>query len=823
MIIRTRKIVNDLLSNKTRTLLVVLTIALGVLAVGTISRTWVILSRELSATYLAANPASALLVTSKPFDEEMVQVIQKMPEVRVAEGRYNMRVRVLGGSGEWQALNLMVLPDDDDLRINKIQLEEGTWPPPKRTMLLERSSHPLINLKPLALGGRYIPPSDFIGTSLVIEMANGKQREIQLAGLVHDITVTPTTFSNLANGYITQETLERLNGVRGYNQLYFTVAEKADHEAHIQQVMEQVREKMEAAGLIITSKRIPEPGEHPLNNIIEALLFILAALGVLGLLLSALLVINTISSLLTQQVQEIGIMKAIGASRGSIMLMYLGMIFIFGALALLISLPVSQFAAYNLTQFLASLLNFDISNFDSSASVIALDFFAGLLVPLGVALIPIINGIQVTVREAISKVQGSNFGHSALDQLLNRVRILSVTLLYALRNTFRRKTRLALTLMTLALANAIFMAVLSVQGSLLITTNNVSDYWKEDVKVNLNQSYRITKMERAALSVPGTVDVEGRLVGEGVRIQPDGRESIHAFSALGLPATTPFLKPTILEGRWLHPEDQNAIVINVSFTEEIGEVGDEEEDEEALISLGEEIRLKISGQETTWQVVGIVTEQVTGSGGGLLSPIAYINYPYLARIMGEVGRGNRLAIQTEQHDLLFQTEVAHKLEDQFRNSGLHTQNTITYTQQRQTLQQVFGIILALMFVMTILFAIVGGLGLMSMMSLSVLERTKEIGILRITGGTGAMVIQIVMIEGIFIGLLSWSFACLLALPLSQFLSDAVGLVFIKTPLSYTFSINSIWLSLTLTIILSAIASVLPAFRASQITVYETLA
>ena len=84
MNIRTRKIANDLWLNKTRTLLVVLTIAIGVLAVGTISRSWVILSRELTATYLAANPASAILVTDKPFDDDVVQAVQKMKEVREA-------------------------------------------------------------------------------------------------------------------------------------------------------------------------------------------------------------------------------------------------------------------------------------------------------------------------------------------------------------------------------------------------------------------------------------------------------------------------------------------------------------------------------------------------------------------------------------------------------------------------------------------------------------------------------------------------------------------------------------------------------------------
>jgi putative ABC transport system permease protein len=80
-----------------------------------------------------------------------------------------------------------------------------------------------------------------------------------------------------------------------------------------------------------------------------------------------------------------------------------------------------------------------------------------------------------------------------------------------------------------------------------------------------------------------------------------------------------------------------------------------------------------------------------------------------------------------------------------------------------------------------------------------------------------------MVEGIFIGLLSWLLGTGLAIPLSKLLSDAVGLAFVKSPLSYTFSVSGVLIWLVVVVILSALASFLPARSASRLTVREVLA
>jgi putative ABC transport system permease protein len=230
--------------------------------------------------------------------------------------------------------------------------------------------------------------------------------------------------------------------------------------------------------------------------------------------------------------------------------------------------------------------------------------------------------------------------------------------------------------------------------------------------------------------------------------------------------------------------------------------------------------LKIDGRETTWQVVGLVKGILTSIPP---VPFVYANYPYYARIVRNVGRAGSVQVVTAQHDADFQSEVLSALEERFKHIGLRVSSTFTTAARHEAYATAFSPIIILLFVMAVLLAVVGGLGLMGTMSLNVLERTREIGVMRAVGASDGAVRKVFMVEGIFIGVLSWLLGTGLALPLSKLLSDAVGLAFVKSPLSYTFSVGGVLIWLVVVVILSALASFLPARSASRLTVREVLA
>ena len=137
---RWHKVLNDLWGNKTRTLLIVLSIAVGLFALGTIVSARVILDEGMAESYAAINPSTGTVRTLELFDEDFVRSVRAMRDVADADARRTVDVRVQTGAGKWENLTVFAVEDYDDIRINKIWPESGTWPPPEREILIERAA-----------------------------------------------------------------------------------------------------------------------------------------------------------------------------------------------------------------------------------------------------------------------------------------------------------------------------------------------------------------------------------------------------------------------------------------------------------------------------------------------------------------------------------------------------------------------------------------------------------------------------------------------------------------------------------------------------------
>src|SRR4051812_6650207 len=402
---RWRKVLRDVWGNKTRTLLVVLSIAVGVFAVGTTAGTWVMMSRDLARDYAAINPSSAILFTA-PLDDELLKSIRSMPGVRAAEGRFNLTVRFETGPAEWRNLRLEAIDDYNDIALDKVRPQSGAWPPPDQELLIERSSLGLTDSN--------------VGDRLVIRLSDGTQRKLRVAGLTHDLNKVPAAFSGTPYGYITFDTLEWLGYPRSFNALHLLVDGDAADEQHVQSVIGKVREKIEQSGRTVSWMWIPKPGTFAADDILAPMVVVLGTLALLSLFLSGFLLVNTTSALLMQQVRQIGMMKSVGARNGQLMRLYLGMVLIFGVLSLALAIPLASIVAYGITRYLAGLINFDFGGFRVPLEVVTLEIAVGLLVPLAAALFPVVSGVRVTVREALASygAGGGQFGRGHVDRML---------------------------------------------------------------------------------------------------------------------------------------------------------------------------------------------------------------------------------------------------------------------------------------------------------------------------------------------------------------------------------------------------------------------
>src|SRR5512136_299549 len=133
------KVYRDLWNNRSRTILIILSIAAGVFSIGLIGMAQQTLTESLSKQYADMRPADAIIQTEPMLDDDFVESIRNVRGVEEAEGRRSLAMRIsLDGNGEtWRDLSLYALADYDDQRLFYVREQDGTWPPKKGEILLE--------------------------------------------------------------------------------------------------------------------------------------------------------------------------------------------------------------------------------------------------------------------------------------------------------------------------------------------------------------------------------------------------------------------------------------------------------------------------------------------------------------------------------------------------------------------------------------------------------------------------------------------------------------------------------------------------------------
>jgi putative ABC transport system permease protein len=414
--------------------------------------------------------------------------------------------------------------------------------------------------------------------------------------------------------------------------------------------------------------------------------------------------------------------------------------------------------------------------------------------------------VRLTVREALTDY---GIGADAKPKATSVSRtnlLIPRPVRLSLRNAFRRKARLALTLITLVLAGAIFISVYNLWASFYKVIDDFQGYYLSDINIGFNRAYRFSKVATIAESVSGVEQVEGWLEFNGTVIRNKEDKGIQvAFVAP--PSTSNLIKPIISSGRWLSPGDENAVVVGNYFLRVFPES-----------KLGDWLTIEIDGKESKWQIIGVYSFMQTGG-----NPLIYVNYEYISRLTNQTSEVYSLRIITNSHDITTQRRVNDQLRALYAAYGIRVGASLLGAEEIQRLSGLFDIFAYFFLAMATLIAIIGGLGLMSLMSINVLERTREIGVMRAIGASNWDIQSIVIVEGMVIGLISWFISILLAIPITAVLTTGVGVLLFSNPLQVVYGWTGIIAWLIGILIIGTLASALPAQRASRLTVRDTLA
>jgi len=458
------KIWYDLWKNKGRTLQVVLIVGMGAFAIGMIVTTRMLIIPQMHEIWRSSNPAEIVLWASPPVNDDTIRSLGRIEGIDSIEGYSTTSIEWRSSpEDEWRPAVLTARDDYTSQIYTRLDLLSGNLP--------DKDSLGIVQGADQAFGIQ-------IGDQLYLRVDN-KEFDIQIGGQIYDPIASPPSFGGPLSFYATRDQFEKLTGLRDFNRIMAGGVGEYD-EAVMLDVATDMQDKLDAQGVesggaAFTANnvsRVSDPNKHFFSAPLDAIFFMMGVMAVLALILALFLVYNTINAIISQQVDQIGIMKAIGARTGQILRLYLTIVLAYGVLALMFALPLGSLAGWGLVLFLLNTFNAEPGPFTISPEAVSAMVAIALFAPLVASLIPIFKGARITVREAI-QTYGLSARVGLLDRMLARMEYLSRRFVLTVSNTFRNKGRVILTQITLVLSGLIFMMVMSVRDSSIYTFNDI--------------------------------------------------------------------------------------------------------------------------------------------------------------------------------------------------------------------------------------------------------------------------------------------------------------------------------------------------------------
>jgi putative ABC transport system permease protein len=680
-------------------------------------------------------------------------------------------------------------------------LTQGAWPDGRR-VAVERIT------------------SDYYGVALgdkVIFEVEGVDRPFTVGGLVRHPFVPPPDFGGNAYFFFDEATMARFGFPEGqYVQLLIQVEPYSEEYARDRAAA--IKERLAQQGIGVSLVLYQEPDKHWGYDTVLGITVVLQILAVVSLLTSVIIVINVTTAIITQQTDQIGVIKALGGTSRDVARVYLAGVLIFGALALLVALPAGILMAYLTTKQLLTIFNIDYDVFRFSMRAVIWQVLAALLAPLLAALWPVLRGAAISVREALATYGlGSDFGSTPLDRGVERLaeRLLPSPYTIALGNMFRRKGRLLLTQLVLTLAGAMFLMVLTLSASMTHTLDTELERRQYDLRLFFFQEHRSDRIEGLLERHPGIVEAEawysvnGTALRQGEEMEDTGGLGAELF---GVPSGSTMYRPLITGGRWLSPEDRGRVAVISRDTAEFNNLG-----------IGDVITVDLGDLgQADFEVIG--TYQAISPDVFSTDPI-YAPASAVVDVTKRANRANQVLIRATAQDADTLEALMADLDEYLTAYNMEVSPFFSRTkpQDREYAFNTFSIVNQMLFSVALVMGIVGGIGLMGSLSISVVERTREVGVLRSIGGTSPVIMTMFILEGVLQGLMSWLVAVPLSYVVAQPVAALLGRTIFQTELDFAYNYTAVGIWLVAVLSIAFLASIIPAHAAGRISVRESLA
>jgi putative ABC transport system permease protein len=348
---------------------------------------------------------------------------------------------------------------------------------------------------------------------------------------------------------------------------------------------------------------------------------------------------------------------------------------------------------------------------------------------------------------------------------------------------------------------AVYLGAANLRAAVIGSVDELFAGQHYDFVLRLAGSATPEKVEAAATTVAGVDRAEAWAGARAAHAFADGTQG-EAFQVIGLPGEPKLMSESVMRGRWLGSSG-NELVVGLRVARDDPE-----------LDVGATVTLLIDDKPATWTVVG-----VADSGP---MPVAYASRQVLAAMRGQ-DRAAALVVRTQARNPALQLDVIQRLRGELEQADASVSSSQRVDESRRVIEDHLLMVVQFLGAMSWVMILVGGMGLASTMSLAVMERTREIGVLRAIGARHRDILLLVEIEGLVIALLAWLIALPLSVPMSIALGDAFGRIMFPVPTSYVPALGGVLGWLVMVVIVATLACAWPALRAMRVPPAAALA
>ena len=719
----------DLSRRKARTTFTIITVALGVMGIGLFAIT-PLADRGVQAELKAEKMHNiGVRVTDVPLTAGQLADLRSLDNVDKMSPQAELPVTI-EISGRRERALLVGVPDYADQAVDVVRITSGAAPRGMQVLTDQgNGANAVISLSE--------------GDAITVQDPTGTTSRLLVTGVGKNFIHSVATHGGVAVFYTGLDAIEQVSGRTGFTNLDFTL--KDTDPAAMARTVEVIRDYLVANTSVVAFDNLAdvrEAGFWEGREIFSQVMSFMAILAFLILFVSLFLIANTMNTIVSEQTREIAMMKAIGATRGTVFRSFLTTSAIIGFIGAGIGAALGILVASLVERtFMRQSFGFD-APFDVDWPTVGISLAVGVGVVILASLPAILRTLRVSVVEGLaSHGISADYGRTFFDRSLMRIRGIPRVVQMGIRNASRRKGRSISTILQVAFAVAVVLTMLNGGDGLIAMTVRAYDVrtWDLWTTVADNPTDPMT-VEKAAL-IEGIDGVQSAEPVDSTFAQVNDR-TVPLYGYVQDTRALDFRR-TLLEngrGRWWTPEEATA-------AKRVVVVGDALSRFEN-IDLGDTVAIMTATGAHEFEVIGI------DAGFSENGQFVYAPLEAVQAVLQKGDAVNGFFIQTDSRDHPAIDATSRGVSDGLEALGYRADTTVNYVAAAQNVARNSTLVTMFLMVSFIIVLIVL-VGLMSTLVMNILDRTTEIGMLRCIGAQSRDVRNVFASEGLFLAFLGW--------------------------------------------------------------------